>query len=127
MPHEDDMLGAILNDPDAQDALRLIVRLVIRRKAEAAIVNQYRPEDFQVRLHRRAEREDERLDRLEAIYKQRDAHEAKPERKVAQKMTRTIDPAAAARIAAECCAKVELQRAAGIEPEPPRKSKGMRR
>jgi DNA-binding response OmpR family regulator len=33
MLQEDDVLAAIVNDPDAEDALRLIVRLVIRQVA----------------------------------------------------------------------------------------------
>jgi hypothetical protein len=46
-----------------------------QRKAEAAIVAAHQPEDFGVWLHRRNERDEAVLERLQALFKQRGARE----------------------------------------------------
>ena len=59
---------AAVADPKEKKRLR-----AEHRKAEAAIVRAYQPEDFGAWLHRKAERNQPTLERLEALYKQRGA------------------------------------------------------
>ena len=100
-----------------------------QRKAEAAIVRDHRPEDFGVWLHRREEREEATLQRLEALYKQRDAVTAqrsiKP-KKAIDYARKVKTPTSTERELKERV-DAELRRAAGIQAPEPKKSHGPRR
>ncbi len=78
-----------------------------QRKAEAAIVRAHQPEDFGAWLHSRKDAEEETLDRLNALYKQRTdrAETLKREAERSQTQSRSADRA----------------------PEPPKKSRARRR
>lgn len=60
-----------------------------QRKAEAAIVRAYQPEDFDLWLHRKNERDDTTHERLESLSKRR-AASARIKRAQAVQPTRTI-------------------------------------
>ena len=104
-----------------------------QRVAEAAIVREHQPEDFGVWLRGREEREEATLERLEALYNQRDV--ATKEHTVAIKPKKNLHgagkPKAPTRAERELKERVDaqLRRAVGIEsPEtPPKKSRGPRR
>jgi hypothetical protein len=56
-----------------------------QRKAEAAIVRAHEPEDFGAWLHRRNDRDQASLERLEALVKRRDARKVDRERQLENK------------------------------------------
>jgi hypothetical protein len=99
---------AAIADPEEKKRLRKE-----QRKAEAAIVRTHLPEDFGAWLQRRRDREDETLERLDELFRQRAAH---------------VDQSVTARQEQDLETKAELRRAIGIdEDEAQTKSRGRRR
>jgi flagellar biosynthesis GTPase FlhF len=64
-----------------------------QRKAEAAIVKTYQAEDFGAWLHRKAERDDGTVERLEALNKRRNERGIEPAIAQTKARTHTVDPA----------------------------------
>jgi hypothetical protein len=99
-----------------------------QRKAEAAIVTAHEPEDFGVWLHRKAERDEVALERLEEMFKARATHEQQPAQSLPPKQT--IAPKVSVPSPADIAViKRQQERDRANEPkiDPPKKSKGMRR